>query len=177
MIWIAEHNPDAVRAAFANIDSAQYFSQKDLLNQMAENYQQRAQNMLLIGLGIIVLLLLKRYKSPLKTILTLMPALLSALLILAAWSFMGTAISFLHLLGFLLVVAICVDYGIYYQENRSGNIDLTYQAMAASMLTSAIAFASLAVASTSVLQTLAGVVTFGVILGFLFCPVIIRQPS
>jgi predicted exporter len=177
MIWIAEHNPEAVRAAFAEIESAQYFSQKDLLNQMAEDYQQRAQNMLLIGLLVIVLMLLLRYKNPLKTIQTLMPAVLAALWILAAWSLMGAAISFLHLVGFLLAVAICVDYGIFYQENRGGNIHLTYQAMGASMMTSAIAFGCLVVARTSALQTLAGVVAFGVILGFLFCPIIIRQPS
>ena len=103
-----------------------------------------------------------------------MPALLAAFLILAIWSFTGEAVSFLHLVGFLLVVAICVDYGIFYQENRGGDITLTYQAMAASMLTSALAFGSLITAETASLRILAGVVAVGVVLGFLLCPLIIK---
>ena len=78
-------------------------------------------------------------------------------------------------MGFLLVIAICVDYGIFYQENRGGDINLTYQAMAVSMLTSAIAFGSLIAAESTSLRILSGVVAFGVILGFVLCPLIIKQ--
>ena len=100
---------------------------------------------------------------------------MAAILILGVWSFSGAAISFLHLVGLLLVVAICVDYGIFYQENRGGDISLTYQAMAASMLTSALAFGSLMAADSTPMKILAGVVALGVILGFVFCPIVIRQ--
>ena len=103
--------------------------------------------------------------------------MLAAVLILGAWSLSGAAVSFLHLVGFLLVVAICVDYGIFYQENRGGDISLTYQAMAASMLTSALAFGCLGTADSASLRILAGVVALGVLLGFLFCPLIIRHPE
>jgi predicted exporter len=109
-----------------------------------------------------------------KAIQTLIPAILSAFLILSFWSFSGESVSFLHLVGFLLVVAICVDYGIFFQENRGGNIDLTYQAMAASMLTSALAFGSLMMADSTSLRILAGVVTLGVLLGFILCPIFIK---
>ena len=177
MIWLAEHQPEVLRAAFAESDDVQYFSQRDLLNQLAGDYRNRAQVTLVIGLGIIVLLLLLRYRNLVVTLQTLLPAIIAAVFILAGWSLSGQAISFLHLVGFLLAVAICVDYGIFYRENRGGNIVLTYQAMAASMLTSALAFGSLAVANTSSLQTLAQVVACGVILGFLLCPVIIKQPA
>jgi len=175
MIWLAKHQPQAVREGMAGLSGVQYFSQRDLLNRMAVAYQQRAQITLMLGLGVIVLLLLMRYKSLLLTLQTLLPALSAALFILAGWAITGQAISFLHLVGFLLAVAICVDYGIFFQENRAGNLLLTYQAMAASMLTSALAFGSLAVAKTEALQTLAQVVALGVILGFLLCPIIIRH--
>jgi len=175
MIWIGEHKPEVMRQRFAGIADARYFSQRDLLNRMAGEYLQRAKQMLLLGLSVILLLLWLRYRSPLKALQTLLPALLAALLILAGWSWTGAAISFLHLVGFLLAVAICVDYGIFYQENRSGNIALTYRSMMASMLTSAVAFASLAMATTAALQTLGGIVATGVVLGFLLCPVLIRH--
>jgi predicted exporter len=145
-----------------------------MLNRMAVDYQQRAQITLLAGLTLITLLLWIRYKSILLTLQTLSPAFLAALLILALWAWTGEAISFLHLVGFLLAVAICVDYGIFYQENRSGHLVLTYQAMAASMMTSALVFGCLIFAQTSMLQTLAKVVSSGVVLGFLLCPILIR---
>ena len=175
IIWIGAHDPEILRQRFAGIDSARYFSQRDLLNRMAGDYLQRAKKMLLLGLTVIFLLLWLRYKSPLKTLQTILPALLAALLILAGWSWTGVPISFLHLVGFLLAVAICVDYGIFYQENRAANIALTYRAMRASMLTSAVAFASLAMATTTALQTLGVIVATGVVLGFLLCPVLIRH--
>ncbi len=175
IIWLAKHQPEELRNAFENMDHVQYFSQRDLLNRMSADYQQRAELMLMGGLALIALLLWIRYKSLWKMIQTLAPSLLSAVMILALWSLADVAISFLHLVGFLLAVAICVDYGIFFQENRSGNIALTYQAMGASMLSSALAFGSLAVADTATLKVLAHVVTSGVVLGFLFCPVIIKK--
>ncbi len=174
MIWLGEHKPDALRTSLAGLEHVQYFSQRDMLNRMAVDYQQRAQVTLLSGLALIAFLLWMRYKSIVVTLRTLSPAFLSALLILGFWAWTGEVISFLHLVGFLLAVAVCVDYGIFYQENRSGHLSLTYQAMAASMLTTALVFGCLIFAQTSMLQTLAKVVSCGVVLGFLLCPVLIK---
>jgi predicted exporter len=175
MIWLAEHQPMAVKNALDQIEDAHYFSQRDMLNHMTQDYTNRAKTLLSIGLGLIIVLLIGRYRSLIKAVQTLLPAVLAAFLILAAWSFTGEAVSFLHLVGFLLVVAICVDYGIFYQENRGGNLGLTYQAMAASMLTSALAFGCLVMAESTSLRILASVVAFGVVLGFIFCPLLIKS--
>ncbi len=177
MLWLAEHSPDAIKKVVNRMNGVQYISQRDMLNEMTQDYTQRAQKLLLIGLGLIMLLLLSRYKNLLKTIQTLLPAVLAAFFILGFWSFSGVSISFLHLVGFLLGVAICVDYGIFYQENRGGDITLTYQAMGASMLTSALAFGCLIVSQSTSLKILASVVVLGVLLGFLLCPIIIRGDS
>ena len=174
MIWIGQHEPEILRSELETIDGVRYFSQRDLINKMTAEYRNHAQLMLYGGIGLIVLLLLVRYKSILITLQTLLPAVLAAIFILAGWSFASVAISFLHLVGFLLAVAICVDYGIFYRENGGGNIVVTYQAMAASMLTSALAFGCLMIAKTSALAILASVVALGVILGFLLCPMIFK---
>jgi predicted exporter len=140
---------------------------------MLNHYTETAIKLLSAGLCLIFVLMLIRYRSLSKTLLTLSPALLSALFILSSWALSGTAISFLHLVAFLLVVAICVDYGIFYQENRGGDILITYQAIAISMLTSALAFGSMIAAESTSLRIIAGVVSSGVFLGFLLCPVVI----
>ena len=174
IIWLSEHDPEATQNALADLEHVQYFSQRDMLNRLVVDYQHRAEITLLAGLALIVCLLWMRYKNLALTLQTLAPAFLAALMILALWAWTGEAISFLHLIGFLLAVAICVDYGIFYQENRSGHLTLTYQAMAASMLTSALVFGCLIFAETSMLQTLAKVVSCGVVLGFLLCPILIK---
>ena len=175
LVWLSSHNPIAVNQAFADTPYANYFSQRDLLNNMLKQYTQTAKKLLLAGLGLIIILMLIRYRSLSRTILTLSPALLSALFILSSWALSGTAISFLHLVAFLLVVAICVDYGIFFQENRGGDIFVTYQAIAISMLTSALAFGSMIAAQSTSLKIIAGIVSLGVFLGFLFCPIMISH--
>lgn len=177
MIWLAEHQPDKLKAALAAIDGVQYFSQRDLLNNMAHDYTLRAKKLLAVGLAIIFLLMMYRYRNMPKTLQTLLPAIVSAFMILGFLSLTGIAINFLHLVGLLLVVSICVDYGIFYQENRGEDIALTYQAMGAAMLTSALAFACLMVSDSTSLKILSGVVVLGVVLGFLLCPIIIKSSS
>lgn len=177
MIWIAEHSPEKLRAVFRGIEGARYFSQRDVLNRLAFGYRERAQGILLVGLAAIFFLLLIRYRSLFNTLTTILPSILSAFIIFLLWAVLRTELSFLHLIGFVLVVAICVDYGIFYQENRARDALTTYQAMAASMLTSGLAFGCLAAANTAILKTLAGVVSLGVLLGFLLCPLIIRRAA
>jgi predicted exporter len=173
LIWLAAHDPVEVQKALSDLEHVQYFSQRDVLNRITQDYQQRAEWALFIGLCIIVIILAWRYKSLCMTLQTLAPAFLAALLILGLWAWTGEKISFLHLIGFLLAVAICVDYGIFFQENRSGDLSLTYHAVAVSMMTSALVFSCLFFAQTSTLQILAKVVSCGVLLGFLLCPLMI----
>lgn len=175
MIWIAEHDYETVKAAFKDMPGVQYFSYRELLNTMLSDYTEQAETLLLIGLALIIVLLVLRYRSLFKALQTLLPAVLAAFFIFGMWALTGALISFLHLVGFLLAVAICVDYGIFYQENRGGDIALTYQAMAASMLTSVLAFGCLIAAESQSLRVLSGVVALGVFLGFMFCPIIIRH--
>lgn len=175
IIWLADHEASALQTLFANHPFAHYISQRDMLNEMAITYQHKAQWMLLLGLGLIGLLLSWRYKAIWQALDTLAPALLSAIFVLAGCTLTGVAISFLHLVGLLLVVSIGVDYGIFYRENRSDNLILTYQAMAASMLTTGIAFACLLLADTTVLKILAQIVSSGVLLSFLLCPILIKK--
>ncbi|NOT84275.1 MAG: MMPL family transporter [Methylococcaceae bacterium] len=175
IIWLTEHQPEAIQAALADLPHVQYFSQRDLLNKLSVSYQERSQLLLLLGLSAILLVLFIRYRSLWKALETLAPALLSMLILLGIWALSGMPLSFLHLVGFLMVIAICTDYGIFYQENPDGNIRLTYQSIFVSMLTNVGAFGCLNFVNTSTLKTLAVCVMYGLILGFLLCPIMIKH--
>jgi predicted exporter len=174
VIWLGPHTPHIVAEAIQSVDGVRYISQRDTVNTMAQRYRTTAVKALSLGLLTIFMLLVLRYRNVLTAFNTLLPALCAIIFIFGLWSILKQPISFLHLIGALLAVAICVDYGIFYAENRSGNPLLTYQAMGASMLTTLAAFASLSISTNPLLQTLSVAVTLGVGIGFLLCPVLIK---
>lgn len=174
VIWLGPHTPQSVADAMTALDDVRYISQRDTVNLLAQRYRASAVKALSFGLLTIFLLLVLRYRHLKTAFNTLLPAVCAIIFIFGVWSILKQPISFLHLIGALLAVAICVDYGIFYSENRSGNQVLTYQAMGASMLTTFVAFASLSISSNPLLQTLSVAVTLGVGIGFLLCPILIR---
>jgi len=177
MIWLAEHDPEALQAALSKLDNVHYFSQRDVLNKLTTQYTERASLLAAIGMAIIFSLLWLGYRRPWPALQTLLPSISAVIIVAGAWSLTGQPLSFLHLTGFLLAISICDDFGIFFRENRGGEITLTYRAMAASMLTSSVAFGCLAIADTSVLKSLAAVVGCTVVIGFLLCPVMIKPES
>ena len=177
VIWLGRHDPQALRDAMQAIPDASYFSQKDTIRQLARDYRYKAQTLLVWGLLLILALLSARYRSVADALRVLTPATLSLMLLLGLWGLSGAAMGMLHLIGLLLTAAVCVDYGVFFLENSSGNRVRTYQAITVSAITTAAAFASLGVAENPALHALAWTVAPGVLAGLLLCPVMLRHSS
>ena len=175
VIWLGSHQPQALQDALQAIPAARYFSQKDTIRQLASDYRHRAQSLLAWGILVILILLSVRYRSVVDALRVLTPATLSIMLLLGLWGLSGAPMGMLHLIGLLLTAAVCVDYGVFYMENRSGNRPRTFQAITVSAITTAAAFASLGAAENPALHALAGTVAPGVLAGFLLCPLILGQ--
>lgn len=173
VIWLGRHQPEALRDVLQDIPGARYFSQKDNIRQLAGEYRDKAQHMLLLGLLAILVLLVLRYRSATVALRVLAPATLSIMLLLGLWGLSGAPMSMLHLIGLLLTAAVCVDYGVFFLENSGGDRERTYQAITVSAVTTAAAFASLGVAENPALHALAWTVSPGVLAGFLMCPVML----
>lgn len=176
-VWLGPHDPAALAAALADLDGVRYFSQRDRINALAQTYQRRAAVALALGLVVILGVLAWRYRSLSQAFQMLMPSLAGMVLVLASFTALNQPISFFHLLAAALVVAICVDYSIFYTERRAGELLATYRAMGASMLTTITAFAALGLAENLLLKTLAVTVAVGVAVGFLLCPLLISVPG
>lgn len=171
--WLAPHHPEAVRKALAELPGVSYFSQREQINTLAERYRRRAVMALGLGLAVIFTGLWWRYRNPLAALRVLLPALTGMVFILAAFAWLKQPVSFFHLIAALLAIAICVDYGIFFIERRGGDLNATYHAMGASMMTTLTAFAALGMAQMPVLKMLSVAVTCGVVAGFLLCPVML----
>ncbi len=177
VIWLGKHHPDAVIAALLDTPNSHYFSQKERFDQLAVAYRNKAQSMLIVGILVIFAILAIRYRSVWTAIRVLIPAGLSILILLGAWGLAGSPMGLLHLIGLLLTAAVCVDYGIFFLENKSDNEVRTFQAITVSAITTSAAFACLGAAENPALHALAWTVSPGVLAGFLLCPVILRKPG
>jgi len=175
VIWLGKHQPQALENLLQAIPDARYFSQKDNIRQLANDYRHKAQTLLAWGILVILVLLSVRYRSIMAALQVLTPATLAIMLLLGLWGLSGAPMGMLHLIGLLLTAAVCVDYGVFFLENRGGNRQRTFQAITVSAITTAAAFASLGIAENPALHALAGTVAPGVLAGFLLCPVMLGQ--
>ena len=173
IIWLGRHQADAVRDGLQGIPEARYFSQRDNIRALSRDYRNKAQTLLAWGLVAILTMLSLRYRSITTALRVLTPAALSVLLVLGLWGLSGAALGMLQLIGLLLTAAVCVDYGVFFLENSSGDRVRTFQAISISAITTAAAFASLGAAENPAMHALAWTVAPGVLAGFLLCPLML----
>ena len=173
-LWLGQHDPAVLEQALQGLEGVTYFSQRERVNRMAEQHRDRSLRMLGWGIALMAGLIWLQQRSVRKVCLTLLPALGAVLFIFASWALMGEEVSFLHVIGLLLSISLCVDYGIFFMDNRGQDAGITYHAIASSTLTTLASFGALALAKTPTLPILAISVTLGVTLGFLLCPLLIK---
>jgi predicted exporter len=175
-LWLGEHDPDKIIKGLEGLEGTRYFSQKDQLDHLARIYRDRSLVMLAIGIAVMGLFIWLQQRNIRKVLLTLLPSVASVLFIFAIWVLIGEEVSFLHVIGLLLSVSLCVDYGIFFMDNRGKDSDVTYHAIASSTLTTLASFGALGLGKTPTLPILALSVSLGVTLGFLLCPLLIQKP-
>ncbi len=176
-LWLGEHDPQKLAEGLAGLAGTRYFSQKDQLDRLASLYRDRSLVMLALGIVVMGLFIWLQQRNIAKVLLTLLPTLASILFIFAIWALIKEEVSFLHIIGLLLSVSLCVDYGIFFMDNRGRDSDITYHALASSTLTTLASFGALGLGKTPTLPILALSVSLGVTLGFLLCPLLIQKPS
>lgn len=174
-LWLGRHEPARLSEGLQGLDGVRYFSQKDQLDKLAVQYRDRSLYMLVIGIAIMGVFIWLQQPDIRKVALTLLPALAAVLFIFAIWALMGEELSFLHVIGLLLSVSLCVDYGIFFMENSAQDTDVTYHAIASSTLTTLASFGALGMGKTPTLPILALSVSLGVTVGFMLCPMLIAK--
>jgi predicted exporter len=177
VLWLGKHEADRLTAGLQGLEGVRYFSQKQQLNRLAAQYRDSSLQMLAIGMGIMGLFIWLQQRKLSRSLLTLLPSLAAVLFIFAGWALIGEELSFLHIIGLLLAVSLCVDYGIFFMENRASDTDVTYHAIASSTLTTLASFGALGLGKTPILPILALSVSLGVSVGFLLCPLLIAKPA
>lgn len=164
---------DAVTARLADLgDDVVLFEQAAFLNAIQADYRVRTMRLVGLGLLLVALVLLLRYRSPRPAFAAFLPALLAAGTSLAVLSAFGVEPHLLHLASTLLVLSIGVDFGVFLVEHRDSEIAFaaSLRAITVAAGTTVLSFGALAVSSQPALRAIGATAGVGVLLALLFAP-------
>jgi len=147
----------------------------DKAGQVSRSLTTYRQNLfyLLVGAFFLVSLVLLVKYGVKQGIAGLLPIGLSAMLSLLFSQYFLGQLNIFNLLALLLILALAIDYVIFYQEH--GLAPRTCLAILLSAISSALVFGMLAFSSTPAVQSFGLTVMFGIIAIFILAPLSSRQ--
>ncbi len=141
-------------------------------------YQSEAIRLSLLGLGVIVLLLLCVLRSVTRVVRVIAPLLLAVLVVGAALVASRQALTILHLIGLLLIVAVGSNYALFFDRRFAPAAAGERNTMLASLFIANVAtvmgFAVLAFSTVPVLSALGMTVAPGAFAALLFSALMAR---
>jgi len=160
---------DRLRQALAGLPGAQVVGISAELAALYAHYLNQAKLQALFGALAVCALLGVHLRSWRRLLRIAQPIAAAVLIVMAGLSLAGVALGILHLVGFLLVVAIGSNYALFFDQLREvGRPDAdTLASLALANLTSVVSFGLLATASIPVLCAIGQVVAPGALLSLL----------
>jgi predicted exporter len=141
-------------------------------------YQSEAIRLSLLGLGVIVLLLLLTLRSVRRVVRVIAPLLLAVLVVSAALVASRQALTILHLIGLLLIVAVGSNYALFFDRRFAPADGGERATMLASLfianLATVLGFGVLAFSTVPVLSALGMTVAPGAFAALLFSALMAR---
>ncbi|MBL8446843.1 MAG: MMPL family transporter [Zoogloeaceae bacterium] len=148
-----EIDTDAVRAALVGT-GALFIDLKGELNHLYASYLGEALVLALAGVAAIVALLAATLRSLPRLVAVIGPLGLAVVLVMAGLHALGQPLHLLHLVGFLLIVAVGSNYALFFERSAdSAGIDpTTLTSMVVANITTVIGFGVLGLSSVPVLH-------------------------
>jgi predicted exporter len=171
----------AVRRAVAGAAvPAELLDLKGEADRLYSGYLRDAVRLALGGLIAIVILLCIALRSPLRVLRVMAPLMLSVLTVAAVLVTLGHALTILHVVGMLLIVAVGSNYALFFDRMATRPQETSVPLVLASLLTAnlatVIAFGVLASSSVPVLADLGSTVAPGTFLALLFAALLAQEP-
>lgn len=168
--------------ARANVPGALFVDLKSEADRLYVNYVGEDLRLSLAGLAAIVVLLLVALRSPLRVVRTLAPLAAAVLVVSAALALAGVALTILHLIGMLLIVAVGSNYALFFNmpaRSADASVDtsaaqdtrmapITLVSLLVANLSTVAGFGLLAFAHVPLLQAFGLTVGPGAVLALVF---------
>jgi predicted exporter len=164
-----------VPGLLAGLPDVFYVDQEALFSAAYRSFRTRTLSMVLLGLGLVLVTLLLRYRSLHNALLGMLPAVLGAGAALGVEALRGVPATLMHVIGVLLVLSMGVDYGIYVLESRSSVEEgvTTLGSVLLAALTTVLSFGLLGVSHNPALSAIGCTVGFGLLFTVLASPVVL----
>ncbi len=145
-------------------------------DQMYAGYLREAIMLSLGGVAAIVALLLAVTRSAVRVLRIIAPLAAAVLTVAAGLAMLGQAMTLLHLVGLLLVVAVGSNYALFFDRPAQSAIaPRTLASMLLANLTTVAGFGLLAFSNVAILQALGVTVAPGVVLALIYAAIFARQ--
>ncbi|MDO8720256.1 MAG: MMPL family transporter [Polaromonas sp.] len=131
------------------------------------------------GVMAIIALLLLVFRSPMRVVRIVVPLVAAVITVMAGLAVFGQQLIILHLVGFLLVVAVGSNYALFFDrpDPRTPIAPRTLVSMLFANLTTVAGFGLLAFSNVSILQAMGATVAPGVILALMYSAIFSRQAN
>jgi predicted exporter len=173
-------NADRIRAALqaAGEPNVVFTDMKSESDSLYAGYLHEALLLSLGGLAALVALLLVVIRSPARVLRIVAPLVAAGVTVTAGLVALGHALTILHLVGLLLIVAVGSNYALFFDRAVPGApiAPRTLASMMLANLTTVAGFGLLAFSKVSLLQALGETVAPGVVLALIFSA-IFAKPS
>jgi predicted exporter len=160
LLWLAQQNDIRIFDKAAQVSTS------------LTTYRQNLFYLLAAAFVLVFLVLLVRYGIK-QGVMGLLPIALSSIISLSLSQYILGQLNIFNLLALLLILALAIDYVIFYQEH--GLVPRTCLAIMLSAISSALVFGMLAFSSTPAVQSFGLTVMFGIIAIFILAPLSSRH--
>lgn len=175
--------PDALRAALADLPDVELFDQRAWLAAAYGTYRRHVLELVPVGLLLVLLLVLARHRDLRRALAAAAPALLAAPTAVALLALCGVELTLLHLVSLVLVLALGVDQGVFLAERRAQegllHVGPSIVGMALACALTILALGLLALSEAAPLRAIGLTTGLGVLLSLLLAPLalVLAEPQ
>jgi predicted exporter len=164
-----------VAALVRDLPGVSFVDQEALFSAAYRSFRDRIVWLVALGLGLVLLTLVARYRSARVALLGMLPALLGAGAALGIEALRGVPATLMHVIAVLLVLSMGVDYGIYALESRDSVEEgvTTLGSVLLAALTTVLSFGLLGISANPALGAIGSTVGFGLVFTVLASPVVL----
>jgi predicted exporter len=156
----------AIQDALTGLDGAYYVDQQEIMTGVYQGIRHSTVTMLFVGAGLVLMVLLLRYRSVLRGLLAFLPAGLGAAATLGLFGLLGIEVNVVSSISLLVVLGMGVDYGVFAVDtaDHDERLGATLSSLLVSCLTSVFVFGVLALSSQPILHSIGLTTGLGVLI-------------
>ncbi len=166
-------DPDALRAALADLPDVHFFEQRTFLNEIYGRFRDQTLRQIAFGSAFVMLLLIARYRDWRRATAAFLPSLLVPIIVLSGFALAGVETNLLHAVSLLIVMGMGVDYGIFIVDSaeEGSEFGATLVSCILCCLTTVLSFGTLAISSQPPLRAIGLTTGIGITLALMLAPV------